>query len=58
MVLSEQRADAVRLALLNKGIEGHRLASEGKGERVPLMNGTSETARAKNRRVEFLIEYK
>ena len=58
MVLSENRANAVRSTLISKGIEGHRLAAEGRGESQPLVQGTSETARAKNRRVEFLIEYK
>lgn len=58
MVLSQSRADAVRSTLVNKGVEGHRLSAEGRGERAPLMEGTSERARAKNRRVEFLIEYK
>ena len=56
--LSEERANAVRNALIKRGIESHRLASEGRGESKPLVQGSSDSARAKNRRVEFLIEYK
>ena len=58
LILSQDRANAVREALIQKGVEGHRLAAEGKGEREPLVKSTSEDARSKNRRVEFLIEYK
>jgi len=56
--LSQDRANAVREALIEREVEAHRLAAEGRGESMPLVRGTSESARAKNRRVEFLIEYK
>ena len=58
MQLSQRRAEAVREALIQRKVESHRLGARGMGERKPLVKGTSEAARAKNRRVEFLIEYK
>ena len=56
--LSQERADMVRSTLMTKGVEVERLVSEGAGESQPLVKGTSEAAREKNRRVEFIIEYK
>ena len=43
----------VREALIQRKVESHRLGARGMGERQPLVKGTSKTARAKNRRVEF-----
>ncbi|MEC7983959.1 MAG: OmpA family protein [Myxococcota bacterium] len=56
--LSQERADMVRATLIMKEVEGDRLVSEGVGETQPLVSGKSESAREKNRRVEFIIEYK
>jgi outer membrane protein OmpA-like peptidoglycan-associated protein len=54
--LSRERANSVRQYLVNKGVDTRRLSSEGYGEERPLEKGTSDEARAKNRRVEFIIE--
>jgi OOP family OmpA-OmpF porin len=55
MKLSKLRAQAVRNYLINKGIHPDRLESEGYGPDKPKVSGTDEAARAKNRRVEFII---
>ncbi len=53
--LSQRRAEAVRDYLIGKGIDGARLVAKGYGETVPEVEGDSEDARSKNRRVEFVI---
>jgi len=50
--LSEARAQAVVNYLIEKGIEATRLSAKGFGEEQPL----SESDKARNRRVEFLIQ--
>ncbi len=54
--LSQQRANAVRTYLIRKGVDPRRLRAKGYGEDKPLEKGTSDSARAKNRRVEFVVE--
>ncbi|MCP4806512.1 MAG: OmpA family protein [Proteobacteria bacterium] len=53
--LSMRRAQAVRTYLVQTGIEDERLMAQGYGESQHLVAGTSEEARAANRRVEFHI---
>lgn len=53
--LSEQRAASVRAALLDRGIEGHRIETLGMGESTPIADNGSESGRMKNRRVEIVI---
>ncbi|GEM_PF-1558045 len=53
--LSEERARAVRDYLVSRGIPAVRLKAVGYGKSKPLVKGTSEEARAKNRRVEMTI---
>lgn len=55
MKLSQERADAVRTYLIDKGIDAERVLAVGYGETKPLMTGTSKKARDTNRRVEFNI---
>jgi OmpA-OmpF porin, OOP family len=54
--LSKQRAEAVRRHLQNRGVNPQRLSAEGYGPDKPLINETTDAARAKNRRVEFVVE--
>ena len=51
--LSERRAEVVRDYLVNAGLPAEILSVTGYGKSVPLVPGTSEAARAKNRRVEL-----
>jgi outer membrane protein OmpA-like peptidoglycan-associated protein len=53
--LSKQRAEAVVNYLINKGIDGKRLISIGKGESEPIATNDTEDGRAINRRVEYII---
>jgi outer membrane protein OmpA-like peptidoglycan-associated protein len=53
--LSEERAQAVRAALIRRGVDGDRLATRGLGEVRPIAPNRSPAGRAKNRRVEFII---
>ena len=51
--LSERRAQAVRDYLVKAGLPPAIMSVEGHGKSLPLVKGTSEAARAKNRRVEL-----
>ncbi len=53
--LSEQRASAVSLYLMDKGIKNVRLTINGFGELLPKYINTTDEGRLLNRRVEFLI---
>jgi outer membrane protein OmpA-like peptidoglycan-associated protein len=53
--LSERRAQAVRDYLVKAGLPAGILSVTGHGKSLPLVKGTSEEARARNRRVELGI---
>lgn len=53
--LSQRRADAVRKALVERGMAPERLVSVGYGESRPIADNDSETGREANRRVEFHV---
>ena len=53
--LSERRAQAVRDYLQEAGLPAEILSVTGHGKSLPLVRGTSDAARAKNRRVELAI---
>jgi len=54
-VLSERRASAVRLALVDRGIDPARLVARGYGEDYPVASNTNPAGRQLNRRVEIVI---
>jgi outer membrane protein OmpA-like peptidoglycan-associated protein len=53
--LSQDRAAAVRDYLIDKGIAADRLEAVGYANTRPMVEGTTDAARRKNRRVEFVI---
>jgi outer membrane protein OmpA-like peptidoglycan-associated protein len=53
--LSVQRARSVSQYLTNNGINSNRLTIKGFGETLPKYENETESGRAQNRRVEFLI---
>jgi len=55
LLLSQQRADAVKNQLISMGIASDRLVAKGFGESQPIDKNTTVEAKASNRRVEFII---
>jgi outer membrane protein OmpA-like peptidoglycan-associated protein len=53
--LSQERADAVRQALLDAGIDTARVTAKGYGEDVPVADNNTLDGQAKNRRIEFRV---
>ena len=53
--LSEQRANAVRDALLGMGISANRITTRGYGKSLPVASNATQAGRQLNRRVEILI---
>jgi len=56
MTLSRQRAEAVRDALVVRGIDADRLSTRAVGEAQPLASNQTAAGRAKNRRIEFKLQ--
>ena len=54
--LSLERAEAVKAALVERGVDAERLATDGAGEKRPVATNTTPEGRALNRRVE-LVRY-
>jgi outer membrane protein OmpA-like peptidoglycan-associated protein len=53
--LSEQRADAVKVALLDKGITSDRIITRGYGKEFPVARNNSSANRQLNRRIEIVL---
>lgn len=53
--LSQKRADAVRQALIDRGVSAERVTAEGIGEARPIADNKSSAGRRQNRRVEVYV---
>lgn len=56
LLLSQQRAEAVKQALIEREIGANRLTTSGKGENEPLNTNNNPEEKANNRRVEFILK--
>src|SRR5210317_387008 len=55
LLLSEQRAQAVRDSLINLGVDPERITAMGMGEDFPIASNDDEDGRARNRRVDVIL---
>lgn len=55
MKLSDERADRVASFLIDQGVKGSRIDTEGYGESQPIDSNETSAGRQKNRRVEVAI---
>jgi outer membrane protein OmpA-like peptidoglycan-associated protein len=55
LLLSEQRAQAVRDSLINLGVAPERVTAMGMGEDFPIASNEDEDGRARNRRVDVIL---
>lgn len=53
--LSERRAEAVKQAIVSRGVEEGRIRTRGFGLTMPVASNDTEEGRAKNRRTQFVI---
>ncbi len=57
LLLSQDRADAVRQYLVsNLGVSAEKISSVGYGESKPVANNETETGRARNRRIDVVMD--
>ena len=55
-LLSQRRADALRDALIAAGVAANRITSVGLGEGQPVAANDTEEGRARNRRVDVILQ--
>lgn len=53
--LSQERAESIAAFMVNAGIDKSRLTARGYGETKPVDPGITKAAKARNRRVEFVV---
>lgn len=55
LLLSEQRANEVRDALISMGVSADRISATGMGQDFPIASNEDEAGRARNRRVDVIL---
>ena len=55
LVLSNERAEAVKQYLIGRNIDATRLSTTGKGDADPIASNDTEEGRRRNRRIEFTL---
>ena len=55
LALSQERAEAVRQALIERGVQPDRLTARGLGSERPIADNATSAGRAQNRRVEVYV---
>jgi outer membrane protein OmpA-like peptidoglycan-associated protein len=55
LTLSKKRANAAKVYMVESGIEGSRLTTQGFGKSKPIASNKNAAGRAENRRVEFKV---
>jgi len=55
LMLSNQRAEAVKQYLIDHGIDAARLSTAGKGDRDPIATNETSKGRMRNRRIKFSV---
>ena len=53
MALSQQRADAVKAYMVDKGVDASRLETKGFGKTKPIASNDTKKGREQNRRITF-----
>jgi len=56
MALSQQRADAVRVYLIQQGVDGNMIVAKGFGDTMPIATNDTDEGKFKNRRIEFVVK--
>jgi OOP family OmpA-OmpF porin len=54
--LSQQRADSVRIYLMDQGVPGGQLTARGYGEAQPIEDNKTEAGRSLNRRAVMFVQ--